>query len=189
MIKNKSLVIATIILGILVVVMGIYIVCNAPAKNDDTKQPNTNENIEYIYDNIKGLYTFTSDPIDYGNENVLTTFFYLYLYENGTFTYRMGRAAPFGYMGNYIITDNTIVLNYLFSTNSGAGINVTTGSKIITITDKDTLVDVDPIITIPDTKSVTLKKASDEEASRFLQYEDFSYILNNYLIVNNTTEY
>ena len=93
--------------------------------------------------------------------------------------------TPYGYMGNYIIEDNTIVLNYLFETNSGAGIDVTTGTKKITITDADTLVDVNQSINIVNMTSVTLEKATSTEENEFLQSDDFSNILKNYHITNN----
>ena len=192
--NNKGLVITTIILGVLVVAMGGYIVYDNFNKKEEIAQPNINENVDnnnstesikYTYDNVKGLYKYTSETMkdEYGNE--YTAFYNLYLYENGTFNYRMGTMAPYGYMGNYISKDNTIVLNYLFSTNSGAGIDVTTGSKTITITDKDTLVDVDQSINMVNMTSVTLEKASSTEESEFLQGNDFSNILKNYHITNN----
>ncbi|MBR5540287.1 MAG: hypothetical protein IKU56_02795 [Clostridia bacterium] len=80
----------------------------------------------------------------------------LYLYENGTFTYTMGTGAPHGYIGNYIIKENTVVLNYLFSTDSGTGVRAATGSKTITITAKDTVVDASPSVTVANMTNVTL---------------------------------
>lgn len=175
--NNKGLVITAILLGVLIVVMGSYIVYDNFIKTAA---------MEYTYDDIKGLYTYRSETIideELGNE--YDAFYYLYLNENGTFSYRMGTGAPFGYMGNYIIKDNTIVLNYLFSTNSGAEIIVTTGSKTITITANDTLVDGNPSVTVANMTNVTLKKASSAEASEFAQCEDLAYVLKNYHITNN----
>ncbi len=156
---------------------------------ENTGNDNSTEMMEYTYDNIKGLYTYTSETRIDTQGNEFNSYYYLYLYENGTFNYRMGTAAPYGYMGNYIIKDNTIVLNYLFSTNSGAGIYVTTGSKTITITAEDTLIDAKPTVPFDSTTKVTLKKASSKEASEFSQSEDFSYILENYEITNNAPNY
>ncbi len=176
--NNKGLVITAIILGVLVAVMGCYIVYDNFIKTEATK---------YTYDDLKGLYTYRSETIkdeNFGNE--YDAFYYLYLHENGTFTYTMGTGAPFGYMGNYIIKDDTIVLNYLFNTNSGAEIIVTTGSKTITITAKDTLVDVNPSVTVANMTNVTLKKASPVEESEFSQVDaNFSNILNTYHITNS----
>lgn len=157
--------------------------------NENTGNDSSAAVMEYTYDDIKGLYTYTSETRinEFGDE--FNSFYYLYLYENGTFNYRMGTGAPYGYMGNYIIKDNTIVLNYLFSTNSGAGIYVTTGSKTITITAEDTLIDAKPTVPLDSTTKVTLKKASSKEASEFSQSEDFSYILENYEITNNASNY
>ncbi len=174
--NNKSLVIIAIILGVLVVVMGSYIAYDDFAKT---------ESKVHTYNDIKGLYTYTSETIkddELGHEYF--AFYYLYLNENGTFNYRMGTGAPWGYVGNYVIKDNTIILNYLFRTNSGAEITVTTGSKTIAITDNHTLTDVNPSVTVADMTTVTLKKASAAEESEFSRYEDLAYILKNYHITN-----
>lgn len=78
-----------------------------------------------------------------GNEGQFA--FYLSLYENGTFNYRMSFLVPFGYIGNYIIKDDAIVLNYLFRTTSGAGIFRTTGTKTIIINSESNLIDSNPM--------------------------------------------
>ena len=65
------------------------------------------------------------------------------------------------------------------------GIDVTTGTKKITITDADTLVDVNQSINIVNMTSVTLEKATSAEENEFLQGNDFSNILKNYHIRNN----
>lgn len=187
--NNKGLFITTIILGALVVAMGSYIIYNTfikPNINENIDNNNSTESIKYTYDDIKGLYKGTSKTMDYG-DGELTAWYNLYLYENGTFSYRMGVMAPYGYMGNYIIKDNTIVLNYLFSTNTGAGSHSTTGTKTITITDKDTLVDVNQSIISVNMTSITLEKASSTEESEFLRSNDFSDILQNQPITNNAS--
>ena len=174
---NKFLVVTAIVLGILLVVMGSYIVYDNFIKT---------EAMPYTYDSMKGLYKYASETVEdeYGEHTAL---YYLYLNENGTFNYKMGTGALHGHIGNYIIKDNTIVLNYLFSTNSGAGIDATTGSKTITIAAKDTLVDANPSVTVANMTKVTLKKATSAEESEFAQYEDVSYILKNYELSNDAT--
>lgn len=174
--KNKVLVITSIILAVLVAVMGCYIVYD------------TFIGEEYTYDDLEGLYKYIGETVTTDDGNEYNAYFYLYLYKNGTFKYTMGTGAPHGYMGNYIIKGNTIVLNYLFSTNSGAAITVTTGSKTITIADKDTVVDADWAFTVNNMTTVTLKKASLAEGSDFLKYEDFTYWLKNFHIFNDAPE-
>lgn len=186
--NNRGLPIASIVLAVLVVVMGSCIIYNNYTdKNTDIDK--NDETIEYTYDGIKGLYTYFGDKKTVSPENEISAFFYLYLDENGTFNYKMGTAAPYGYMGNYIIKDNTIILNYLFRTSSGADITVTSGSKTITITSDGSLVDFDPSVNMDDLTSVTLKKASAEQESQFLQSDDFSKIINDYYIINNATKH
>ncbi len=192
--NNRGLLIAAIVLAVLVLVMGSYIIYDNYT-NKNTDNDDSDEVIEYTYDDIKGLYTYFGEPQKDENGSEHAAYFYLYLYENGTFNYKMGIEAPYGYMGNYIIKDNTIVLNYLFRTNSGAGINVTSGSKTITITSDGSLVDDDPTVNMDDLTSVTLKKASSERESQFLYGDDVSYsndfskILNDYYISNNATKH
>ncbi len=192
--NNKGLVITIIILVVLAVVMASYIIYGFCA-NKNTDNNKNDETIEYTYDSIKGLYTYFGETkkTELGNE--YAAFFYLYLYENGTFNYKMGTAAPYGYMGNYIIKDNTIILNYLFRTSSGADITVTSGTKTITITSDGSLVDSDPTVNMDDLTSVTLKKESSEKENQFLYGDevsyshDFSKILNDYYIINNATKH
>ncbi len=172
---NKGLVVTTIIFGILVAVMGGYLIYENFLK------------AEYTYDDVKGLYTYTSETIQDEEGNEIAALYRLYLSENGTFSYKMGTGALNGHIGNYVIKGNTLVLNYLFRTDNGTGVFATTGSKTITITATDTLVDADPSITVENVKSAILKKASSEEESEYSKYEDVSYILSNYDLFNNVT--
>ena len=154
--------------------------------NQNIKDDNK-ETVKYDYKSIKGLYKYIGETMKDENGNEFNASYNLYLYENGTFNYAMGTFGPFGYIGNYIIENNNIILNYLFSTNSGAGIDVTSGSKIITINNNNTLVDVNQSINIVNMTSVTLKKATFTEENEFLQDADFSNILKNYHIINNVS--
>lgn len=182
--NNKGLAITAIVLAVLVAIMGSYIVYDNVLKTDDVTQPNAKA---YTYDGVKGLYTYISETVTTESGDEIFAFYSLYLYENGTFKYEMGTGAPYGQMGNYIIKDNTIVLNYLFSTNSGVGITVATGSKTISITNQDTLVDNDPLATVGNMNSVALKRASAAEEKEYLQFEDFSRILKEHPVTNDAS--
>lgn len=181
---SKGLTITAIILAVLVVIMGNYIVYDNVLKTDDAIQPNAKA---YTYDDVKGLYTYISETVTTESGDEIFAFYFLYLYENGTFKYEMGTGAPYGRMGNYIIKDNTIFLNYLFATNSGAEITVTTGSKTISITNQDTLVDNDPSATVGNMTSIALTRASAAEETEYLRSQDFSKILKEYLITNDAS--
>jgi len=190
--NNKSviivLIVITIIMGIITILALNGTISLNQKRTDNTEEitDNTQNNTPvYNYSNIKGLYTFTGNEITDENNNKFTPTYYLYLYENGTFNYKLSMGAPFGYMGNYIIIDNKIILNYLFSTNSGAGINVTEGTHTININDDNTLIDTNQPIDTINLTSVTLEKATLEDENTFLNGNDFSNILNNYHISNN----
>ena len=172
--NSKGLTMMTIVLGILVVVMGSYLVCDNLLKT------------EYDYDDVKGVYTYTSEATKDEEGNDITAMYRLYLNENGTFFYKMGTGAMTGHIGNYVIKDQTIILNYLFRTDNGTGLFSTEGSKTLTITAKDTFTDNQPSVTVGNMKNVLLKKVSPTEANEYPQYEDVSYMLNNYDLFHNT---
>lgn len=196
--KNNKVVISLLI--VLIVILSTLCILFATGtisfKPNDVDNNGTNKNVvgenneiaKYDYKSIKGLYKYTSETMKDDTGNEYNASYNLYLYENGTFNYRMTTMGIFGYMGNYIIENNTIILNYLFETNSGAEIDVTTGTKTITITDKDTLVDAEQSINMVNMKSVTLEKTTATEENEFLKGNDFSNILKNYHITNNASD-
>ena len=107
---------------------------NEPAeRNNNTTETTTTEETNYTYENIKGLYSYKSETQTDESGNEFNYYYGLYLYENGTFNYRIGTFARFGYIGNYTIVGNEIKLNYLYSYNSGTGLNISKESKTIKI--------------------------------------------------------
>ena len=183
---NKFFIITTIILGILVIAMGVYIIYDNFMKDENIVQSNNNENInnneqslKYTYDDIKGVYTYIDD-ID---ENAS---FILSLFGNGTFKYSEGPAG--GAYGNYIIKDSKVVLNELFNFGTDIKIFPITGLRTLTIVDKDTLLDTDESIEkLYNIPSVTLKKDTSESTSiDFQRNDDFSYCLKtDCLLIND----
>lgn len=98
----------------------------------------TDSSIIYDYENISGYYKGSViDTPEMDDKGI--TYFSLYLYENGTFSLNESRFGQTGFIGNYIIKDNKLNLNYLYSTNSGAGKKKTSGTTIITIISNDKL--------------------------------------------------
>lgn len=105
--------------------------CNCPkceATNnevicDNTDNTQVTENKTYSYEDIAGYYatdfTFNSDKTDSTGASV-----FLYLYSDGTYSYRYAYHAPYGTIGNYIIKGNTILMNDIAKTGSGAGIEL-----------------------------------------------------------------
>lgn len=137
-------------------------------------------NNTYSYDEIKGLYKFKSEikKDEFGNERSL--WFNLYLYENGTFSYSFGGNVRSGYIGNYVIKDNTIMLNYLFRTTTAAQIFRTSGTKVLTINSNNTLTDSNPMadfdydVGVEKPDSVNLEKdlssKLEDEFSNYIKY-------------------
>ena len=90
--------------------------------------------------------------------------------------------ASYGKIGNYTVVGDEIHLNYLFNTNSGAGIRLQKGSNIIKINEDNTITDNAPLIESLD--KVNLNKMSKTDKQEFLEYNNISNILNNYEMAN-----
>ncbi|MGN1358110.1 MAG: hypothetical protein ACI4WU_01950 [Bacilli bacterium] len=171
------------LLGTVIIILLVMfcLVCNKKIFCDESKLLDE----KYTYSKIKGLYKYSDSTLKDDDGTVYSVSYQLYLYENGTFIYNFSRNSHYGYMGNYIIVDDTIVLNYLFSTGGGVGIIVTNGSKILKIETNNLLVDEDQPITSVNLKNVTLERATLEEENLFLQANNFSNILSDDPIMNN----
>ena len=118
---------------------------------------------------MRGLYTFESELTKDENGNEYKKSYTLYLYENGTFRYRNSTFVPTGYIGNYIIIDNKIKLNYLYITNSGVGIFAEKGSTEITINNNENITMQEDLLDRNNKNGVTLNK--DESSEKIKQYE------------------
>lgn len=184
-----------IFLGVLIVI--IFGLCgyifydkSNPNNNKENQVENennvTNNNVVYTYSDIKGLYE-TMLSLDIDGEK-LDVYYSLYLWENGTFKYQYSAQAPFGVMGNYVIDGDKIILNYLFKTNSGASIEVTAGTKTLSINSDNSLIDYDYQFKSNDIDSIKLEKANSVDENTYLQTYDFNKILNSYEILNNSSD-
>lgn len=191
--NNKGVIILLIIIILILATLCILFATNKIKLNQSNdnifkeERDNISENNKtYNYSEMKGLYKFETEILTDESGNEYKATYNLYLYENGTFIYKLSTMAPFGYMGNYIIEDNKIRLNYLFSTNSGASIKITKGSKNLTINSNNSItVENQPINTINLT-NITLTKTNETEENKFITVgNDFEKILNNYNIENN----
>ena len=115
-------------------------IVNENTGNNDSDELNNKEDFNlYSYDNIAGLYT---NSYEFENEDGRRDFYAkLNLYNDGTFNYSESVYAYSSIMGNYIIKDNRIILNYLFRQGSDVGIYITNGTREIIIEDENTLID------------------------------------------------
>ena len=139
--KGKNIIIGALLCIIILLIAAIILLLTNKStfKKSNTNEDNT-QTVEttYTYKEIKGLYSYKGNlqKDDYGND--YREDYRLYLYENGTFIYNNYTLGPHGHIGNYIIVDNTIKLNYLYGTVGGTGMFPETGTEEINIGDKYT---------------------------------------------------
>ena len=140
---------------------------NGETNNNENINDNNTEIIKYTYYEIKGTYTYEDEKSKNEDGNMFGCS--ISLFENGTFIHGCGVTIPLGTMGNYIIKDNNIVLNYLFETRSDANIIAETGSDIITISDKNTLLFTNATNWGGSKSSITLKRDTSSDENKLLQ--------------------
>lgn len=144
--NNTGLVIVLIIFIVLSVALGGYLVYDKlstqPKENEnEEKVEDLTEEKKYTYEEMAGNYYY---EISAGIEEIpsLMDRFYLLLSEDGTFSYSHVRQASVGVIGNYMIDGNGIKLNYIGSTNNGAGIGeILDKSHTLIINDDKSLTD------------------------------------------------
>ena len=135
-------------------------------KNDKDNQPKDSSGTQviptkYTYKNVYGVYTNKTEIEEDGN--TLMASYKLILNEDGTFIYRMGTIAGWGYIGNYTIDNNTITLNCIFKMGSDASKKVISKTKTITINSDNTLTDPKSDEPSADSAKVLLTKNSKEK--------------------------
>lgn len=130
---------------LLVITLGLccYLIYSKCARKDEnninTNGPSEEEVASYTYNELEGVYSFTTEvKLEDYNSTASAT---LILLKDGTFKYEQSVESPLGQLGNYIIGGNKIKLNYLFKTNSGAGVMPATGTKELVIIDTNSIED------------------------------------------------
>lgn len=154
---------------------------NEPVKEEKKVE----KEITYTYEDMKGLYTFTGDPVySEGAEGNITPTYNIFLDEDGTFIYEWQEYISLGVVGNYIIDEDKIVLNYLYTTGNDISLTRSNETKVLTIGKDGNLTDNNQPMKAVDLKSITLKKASEAEASEYFNdHMSFDRILNEYEVV------
>ncbi len=150
------------------------------AKNESTIIEKTNTNTEtaknnsesvvdntqsaYSYDNIKGIYKYSKKL------NADSTAQYeLCLLDNGTFSYHYMTEIDHALWGNYIIVNDEIILNQLFTTESDAGIHAIEEGKIkLKINSDGTITDTNELLNVEEQykklfKEINLEKSSNKD--------------------------
>ena len=147
-----------VILSLLVIGLGSYvffdkfinddktIINNEENKTETTENNDSQEKKEndiYTYKSISGKFSLGEKELEtLDNGEVITGNAFLYLKENGTFVYDKGNTYTHcGYIGNYIIIDNKIYLNYWLGFGGDNSLEVHKGSRVIEIENSNVLID------------------------------------------------
>lgn len=150
------------------------------ANNTLNTNSSTNEKKSYSYNTVKGLYKgIATDNLEEENSN---RNYELYLYEDGTFSFANYTSSSSGKIGNYTIVDNSINLNYLFSTGNDASLTATSGKKTLKINNDGSITDNKPDNS--SASSLTLKQDFTAEDITYFSQHNISYLINNYSISN-----
>ena len=130
--------------------------------NSDSVVDNTKS--AYSYDNIKGLYKYNKKL------NADSTAQYeLCLLHNGTFSYHYMTEFDHALWGNYIIVNDEIILNQLFTTESDVGIHAIEEGKIkLKINSDGTITDTNELLNVEAKykklfKEIKLEKSSNKD--------------------------
>lgn len=130
--------------------------------NSDSVVDNTKS--AYSYDNIKGLYKYNKKL------NADSTAQYeLCLLDNGTFSYHYMTEFDHALCGNYIIVNDEIILNQLFTTESDVGIHAIEEGKIkLKINSDGTITDTNELLNVEAKykklfKEIKLEKSSNKD--------------------------
>lgn len=137
--------------------------------NSDSVVDNTKS--AYSYDNIKGLYKYNKKL------NADSTAQYeLCLLDNGTFSYHYMTEFDHALWGNYIIVNDEIILNQLFTTESDVGIHAIEEGKIkLKINSDGTITDTNELLNVEAKYKKLFKEIKLEKSSN---KDDFD-VLNN----------
>ena len=137
--------------------------------NSDSVVDNTKS--AYSYDNIKGLYKYNRKL------NADSTAQYeLCLLDNGTFSYHYMTEFDHALWGNYIIVNDEIILNQLFTTESDVGIHAIEEGKIkLKINSDGTITDTNELLNVEAKYKKLFKEIKLEKSSN---KDDFD-VLNN----------
>ena len=153
--ENKRLKVLIVIMIIVLLGVGCYhyyvTYINVDKCANDSKV-NEKQDDNLSYEEISGYYT-----AEIQENSTSKTSYSLYLYDNGTFSFSWSYMAPVGFIGNYTIKGNQIILNPLYDINSGASKSKTKNVTTILTVNQDKTIDTDGY----NFRGITLKKSSD----------------------------
>ena len=158
--------------------------CDCPKCEITTNNEEKNI-VSYNYEDVAGYYTvnysFNSEKTDSTDASV-----FLHIYSDGTYSYRYSFHAPYGTVGNYIIKDNTIIMNDIARTGSGTDFTPISSSEIsnskrsLIINDDGSLTDSSaPMSEITGIYSIKLEKNDEDplgDKNEFRMFVNYSNI-------------
>ena len=154
-----------------------------PIEEVDTN--NNVSNTKYTYDTIKGLYNY-NQTFKLDGENV-TEKFDLLLNEDGTYYYVNSLRVGIRSIGNYIIKDNTIILNKLLNVTDGPGLAPSFETiKLTIISNSEITFNTKTNYNSGNNQDITLTKTNEEEKEKFINtYKtDIKNLLENSYFTN-----
>lgn len=162
-------------------------ISNITTNNTLIENSTTTSNV-YSYNDIKGIYTYSQKLNDEEN-----AFYNLCLFENGTFYYSFGISNEKGFIGNYIIVDDEVVMNKMFSTGSDASLTAIEGSLKLKINSDNSLNDSNQVLNVDKVfasklSNINLKKSTNKDDLELYYNINISKMLKNYNLENDYKE-
>lgn len=182
-----------VLLIFIIIGLSFYLIYDKVIVKDNQKEGfnNIEETVEsqknaksYTYKDVAGNYYFEAN-IKIEDLPDANRKYFLILEEDGTYCYDTIFMAHGGHIGNYMIVDNTIVLNHLFSTGNDEAIVPYDGSEILQISDNNNL-----IMQNKDDESLELSEMTFERTDMdFEQYSIYSFdkVVDNKMLSNTYT--
>lgn len=128
----------------------------------------------YSYKDVKGVYKYTTqDQLNGENFDIECI---LYLYEDGTFNYSHEGVIGQAILGNYILDNDTIILNKLFRHGNDLSLGTAKGQLRLKLNSDETITDSNNSFGIEKTKNITLAKISKSEEEKYISSDDYALI-------------
>ena len=141
---NLLLIFITIILAVLCVLFATETISFKSHSDTNTKSTNDNatesEALKNNFSSVAGTYSAKFENLK-GSGNETSASITLTLHENGIFTYVFNHYTPSGVLGNYTIEDNKIILTNWFNSYSSTDLQITKGTKTLTINSDGSITD------------------------------------------------
>lgn len=204
--KKSSKILTTIIIILLLAIIGGAFFFIKNKQDYDTKIGNLENQIK-TFENAKS--NPTNNVIEENNDivgyyHVKDIYYaYVYLYEDGTFNWSYCTEIASGFIGNYVINDNELVLNKLFTTGSDASLYATNGNIKMKINSDGTLtynnIDTTNFSTselnkttydkLKNTNTLTFEKTDDKTSKEYLNNsQSINRMIQKYYLGNDLND-